>query len=397
MKGIDVFESVFRRSEVKYISKGSLRLLDEILDLLSQIDGPKDEMRHLWLTAEREPFAEYMQREDRYEQIKTEEDYVEEYPYQTIWIPVSGMRYKKERYLSVYNLWFQIEQETTSRTERDFSEILTWVKEGVQNAINELKAGTYNEKVRRELPYTLRDGTIRRSDYWAVHPKDKERELEGLTAEEITAFIESAEKYKNEPTEVIPKMTFAKYFELAKICYKRIGYDMRQSDRETFFAHAEDFGSRLFEGEGEYDSPKYFDDFYEGIIAHMGGHPWGIIRGSSRSRIGLFPIKKEEGYCVRLTGNPNWNVSQLVLCFLALKEAKIPFCLSFTKDVIRYLKEEDDIGLVTELEMPIYCQLRFPDQRINDFRHYNPKIDAAIFDKISWLPIEEVKLRKVEE
>ena len=62
--------------------------------------------------------------------------------------------------------------------------------------------------------------------------------------------------------------------------------------------------------------------------------------------------------------------------------------------IINYLKEEDLIGFVSEDTLPVYCQMYFANQEINDFRHFDGNKDLRLLDKITWLPVEEVKLKK---
>lgn len=397
MRGTEILESTMHMDEIHRLTESSEKLMDEILDLMANIDEPEDSMRQVWLTAPRGTLQEYINGDHRYDDITTEEKLLRAYPDDPIWIPLSGLRYRGTKYLRINELSIRIdarERDDLREFDYDCDELFLWAKNALIGVLEEIRKGTYNDYVRRALPYTLRNGTIKRSIYWKVHPEDMGNWLEGLTKEEIAEFVDTAQKYKNEPARVIKGMTFHKYMDMAIACYKRIGYDIYDDYVKTFFCYAEDYGSRVLENDVDYESEQNFDDFFDDKCGNMGGHPWGIIRGSSRTRIMLYPERKDGGYYFRLGGNPNWNVKDLVRSFFALRDLGVPFLLSNPTETIRYLKNEDLIGIVSSLHTPIYCQLLFPNKNVNDFRNLDLEEDQQLLEKINWEPIEEVRLKQ---
>ena len=396
MQGTKILDATYCVDEVKHITKRTDKLMDEILDLLAQIDAPEDSMRKLWLTTTRESFHDYLKHAEEDDPIKTEEQFLDAYPHKKIWIPLYGYRYEKVKYLRINSLSLEIDEAESNFNyfESDYYKVLKWVKDAVIISLNKVRAGTYNDEVKNELPYTFRYGTIKRNIYWAIHPHDKTKWMEDLTQEECEDFLANAKKYEKVPDNVIKGMTFRKYFDMAIACYKKIGLEIYEDDLKTFFAYADDFGGRVLENEVDYDSAQNFDDFVDDRCGNMGGHPFGIIRGSSRTRIMLYPEHKDGGYYFLLNGNPNWNVRDLVRCFIALRDMDVPMQISSPEETIKYLQQEDRIGFVSIERLPIYCHLSFPDMHIEDFRHFNPKTDMKLIDKIEWLPIGEVKLKQ---
>ena len=81
----------------------------------------------------------------------------------------------------------------------DEPEFVKWLTAKVRESINDIKAGTYNRKVREELAFELRTGTIIRNDLWEVFPEDKAEYFSDITdadCEEFTirAFVLKSKK-----------------------------------------------------------------------------------------------------------------------------------------------------------------------------------------------------------
>ena len=185
-------------------------------------------------------------------------------------------------------------------------------------------------------------------------------------------------------------MTFNKYFAMAYECFKSLGFDVDNDIFRTFERYGEDFGGRLFD-EIDFDSEQDFDDVYSERKVGGGGHPWGILRGSSRTRIMLYPMKTENGYIFRLAGNPNWSIRDIVKSYITLKKINAPVFFNNTAETTAYLKEEDLVGFVPITRVPVYCQSEF-NEKVNDFRQYWESAYNKIKDLIAWQEIDEVKL-----
>lgn len=84
---------------------------------------------------------------------------------------------------------------------------------------------------------------------------------------------------------------------------------------------------------------------------------------------------------------------EMVKMYMALKDSGIPvkFCGS-KKSIVKYLRQDDLIGIVPSYEIALYRQSEFPDQDIEDFMHFYPDEDGDIADAIEWQPIMPVIL-----
>ena len=72
------------------------------------------------------------------------------------------------------------------------SEFVAWLIDGVQECLDMLRAGTYNEFVRKNLPPQHRTGTILRRDFWNVWPEAREEFFKDITPEDVAEFIQLA-------------------------------------------------------------------------------------------------------------------------------------------------------------------------------------------------------------
>ena len=161
---------------------------------------------------------------------------------------------------------------------------------------------------------------------------------------------------------------------------------------EQFRRYGEDFGGNLLESL-PHDTPEgflyYCDDSH-----HMGGHPWGLVRGSSRTRIYLWPHRTDDGFYFTFNGNEVFMAYEMVKMYLALKDNGIPVRFgSCQEDIIKYLRHDDLIGIVPSYEMALYCQHEFPNQEVKAFMHFYPDEDTDIADIIKWQPIMPIVMK----
>ena len=397
MKGIEVYGMTYWSNTIRNLDKASLTLMDEILDLVKSIEAKDDESpRYLWITEQRGTLAEYKKCKNYNDEIRTKKDFQAYFPYEKIWLEFCGLHNRYAKLICINKLRFEIDTREDYVQDSfcyDFTEILTWLKEKIEATIQEIKEGTYNDKVWNELPYEYRYGTISRKVYYDHFPEAREEDFNGITEEEKQRFLQIVANENRNITERFKDMTFNKYFEMVYPCYVAMGKNVSKSAKETFFAYGEDFGGNVLEKFTDYNSTQDFDDWVDGKKRGMGGHAWGIWRGSSRHRIMLFPRKTDEGYYFQYSGNPHWNIYCTIKCYLALKDNGVPVQYTYPSETINYIKEEDLLGFVSSDDVPVYCQLSFPRKVVNEFLHYEEK-HHKIFDLIDWEPIKEVKLKK---
>ncbi len=262
----------------------------------------------------------------------------------------------------------------------------------MRKIIAECEKGTYNDRIDKELPYTKRYGVVQRKVLWDNCPEYRKHHLKTLTQEEIDRFISFLrEETGQPPTRRIKDMTFNQYFDYAAKAFENMGIRTEgATSRDLFECYGEDFGGRLFDNV-DLDSPKDFYRFYNGEW-RMGGHPWGLHRGTSRSRVMLQPQLDNDGYYFIFSGDPNWCIFEMVKLYLGLKNAGLPMAFAMPKVSVAYLLEEDKVGFVMDDEPLLYCHSDFKEY-IDDFYHYGEE-NEPIKDIIEWYPVEHITLKE---
>ncbi len=402
--------SLWNRTVYNLESK-SMQLFEDIMLMLGKIKPMRsnDNYKRIWLSEERGSVSDmgFDNREEAmaYFEADNEADlqkvFLKQYPDDRCWFMVEALSNEDCRILKLKYFAICIYSEIPDHvdvTPYDLEVFLQWVTESLSGVMIQVEEGTYLENVEKELPYQYRYGTIGRKELYERRPGYKERQLKDLTFEEIEQFIQiiNQEGVGYIPEGRIKGMTFDMYFDYASKAFAAAGYDIKgMTPYEQFKRYGEDFGGHILENL-PHDSADGFLYYYD-EKNHMGGHPWGLVRGSSRTRIFLWPRKTNEGFYFIFSGNEVFMAYELVKMYLALKDSGLPVRFSGCKEsVIRYLRQEDLIGIVPAYEMALYCQHEFPDQEVKDFIHYCPEDDTDIADFIEWQPLLPI-IFKVED
>ncbi len=392
------------REPVYRLTSSAMTIFDEIFKLFDKMEAIGDNnYKQAWVTVPRGDVKDCgfstLTEARQYFGVKSNKQlqkaYEEEFPQEQYWYQISSAQYEKVRVLQLGNLTIVIGKEYTDKkdwTAYKLRDILIWIFVSLRKVIRECKAGTYNDRISRDLPYSLRYGVIGRKELWDHNPEYRESNLKDLSKEEIEKFIEVLKSEDGTiPTKRIKVMTFNRYFEYAALSFKNAGLQVDgMTPFQQFNVYGEDFGGTVFR-DVDFDSPEDFVRFYNGEL-DMAGHPWGLYRGSSRSRIMLRPHLDDEGYYFSFSSDPNWSVYEMVKMYLPLKEAGLPVVFSMPQETIEYLREEDKVGFVMSTELCVYRQRDFKEP-INDFYHFHEE-DEPIKHLVEWYPVEQVVLKK---
>lgn len=239
---------------------------------------------------------------------------------------------------------------------------------------------------------------LRRGDGWwpdEQPSQETKHVLKDLTQAEIDRFISIVETEGDDyiPVKRLRNVTFNQYLQYASYAFQGAGFDVTgKTPFEQFERYGEDFGGHVLRDlnmDSYSDFLRYFNDEFR-----MDGHPWGLRRGSSRTRIMLIPKRDEDGWYFIFSGNPNWNVYEMVKMYLALKDCGCPVRFVMGQETIRYLREEDLVGIVPAERICAYCQSSFPGMEVNDFRHLDESCEE-LQKQIEWLPFDILKLKEI--
>lgn len=390
------------------LEPNSRRLFDEIMQMLGRIEPMRsnNNYKRVWLSEERGSVSDMrfddMEEAMDYFEVDSEADlqkaFLEQYPDDRCWFMLESLSNEDCRILKLKYLSICIYNEVPDHVDdmpHNLVDFLQWVKDALSVAIMQAEKETYLDTVDKELPYHLRYGTISRKELYNRRPDCREHRLKDLTSEEIERFIQTLGQEGDGyvPEGEIKDMTFNLYFDYASRAFDAAGYDIKgMTPYEQFRRYGEDFGGHILE-RLPHDTTEGFLYYYDDKH-HMGGHPWGLVRGSSRTRIFLWPRLTEEGFYFNFSGNEIFMAYELVKMYLALKDSGMPIRFSGCKeDIIKYLRQDDLIGIVPAYEIALYRQHEFPDQEVEDFMHYYPDEDKDIADLIQWQPIMPLVLK----
>ncbi len=409
MKAPSIYNMSMWSDTVYNLDSQSMDIFDEITEMLSKVKPMRSNNNYIriWLSEERGTVADmrFTDVEEAKEYFEADSEaelnsaFLNQYPQERYWFMLESLHNEDCRILRLKHLSFVVYDELpdhVDNTPYNYADFLEWVRCAVAVAIKQAEQGLYLDAVEKELPYNLRYGTISRKALYRRRPSCKETELKDLTDSEIDRFIETIE---HEGDNYIPEcrikdMTFDMYFDYASKAFAAAGYDIAGlTPYEQFRRYGEDFGGRLLE-RLPHDTTNGFLYYYDDKH-HMGGHPWGLVRGSSRTRIFLWPRLTEDGFYFRFSGNEVFMAYEIVKMYLALKDRGLPVTFSGNKsDVIKYLRQDDLIGIVPSYELALYHQHEFPNLEVEDFMHFDPAEDADISDLINWQPIMPIVFKE---
>ena len=406
MKAPRICNFTFWHQEYYRLDAKSAELFNEIMDLFERIEPMREtnNCREVWLSAERGTLADmnFADEDDACDffeiddKSKLQEAFEERYPDKKYWFLIQSAYNEDGKVIriketSIYQLNYKHGKEEYEKL--DLSGILTWIRDALIITFN--NADKYCETAEKEIPFEYRYGTISRKDLYDNKPARREFRLKDLSDKEIEEFIKTveAEDLDYIPQNKIKDMTFNKYFEYAVKAFEAAGYSIVEGTLyEQFKGYGEDFGGQLLE-KMDYDSPEDFQWFCD-EKNHLGGHPWGLLRGSSRTRVMLLPTETEEGFYFRLFGNEIYMAYEIIKMYMALKKSGFPVKLSYERNrLFKYLRQEDLVGIVPYYQLPLYCYSNFPDDDIEEFMHYHSEEDGKIFDSINWIPIKPIVFR----
>lgn len=292
-------------------------LLDEFFSLMEQI-APISEngTRALWLRAERGPIEDYGDPEEvACGEFSSVEEFINEwkdwFPDEVEWYQLQALELKDEGYRAVMLAHKFVIVQDARREQEAFSteipEFAEWLVDGIKECMEMLKAGTYNDFVRDNLPPQHRTGTISRKDFWNVWPEARAEFFKDISADDVSEFVRKASAQGDNPKEIrgrLPSMSANDFFRFCAMGYAANQYDgCDKTPKEQYYLHADgrDEGLR----EVDPDDPDAFHDWLFDRT-RGGGHPWEVCRGGNSTHISLRPVCEENGYFLYLDGDA-WN------------------------------------------------------------------------------------------
>lgn len=389
----------------------SCQLIDELFELVMKIrpvSSSKEGVRSLWFTAERGTFEElgdpeeiaYTHGFDSVEEAK--EDWTWQYPDEVEWYQFQAVELPKENYRAVMLSHEHVIVQSDSREKYcepyDISEFVQWLIESTKKCIDMLKAGTYNEFVRKNLPPQHKVGTISRKDFWDVWPEHRESFFKDISREDVEEFCRLAYAQVDDPAdyhERLKTMTANDFYRFCAMAYAANNYKgTDKTPKEQYYMHADGRDNELKGIDG--DSPEAFHEWLHDRT-HWGGHPWEIMRGGNSTHVSLYVYEDEDGYMLNASGDAETRTIETVKMYLALCRAGLPVYLNEARELADRMLEKEEIGIVPEGIIPAYCENWFPNQNIIDFMNLPYEDREEFLPHCKWFDEEEVKLIDTSE
>ncbi len=397
--------------------EGTIAPLVDILKPLAPLKDNYDEVKELWI---RIPRGE-----------SCDNDY--DYPEEIVWYRLVLCRgFNNDGSLFYYSLSLNNQSVINATiggrvdlSSEDFAEgaaikVCELILPAVEESMNLLKEGKYNELVQMMLPYYHRVGIIKRSEIWAVDKEKKKETFGGLTEDDVNKFKALIASGINHEDKIgrIKEFTANDFFMACKLGYEAVGencegYSLSELYRYfsdgrdegltgAFCAYDEDIGI-------DFDDPKAWDDWYFGRAHKGSGHPWKVYPGvclhvsddrfdiemdfkngvisenEYKAKLGNFGY-----YFVVAAGNRPF---ESVKFYNAISEAGYPVIVSEGCELVVSFEGADYIGIVPRLMTSRYCAEIIPEEygEVIEFQCVEKERDRW-FDKIIWLPEEPAKL-----
>lgn len=396
------------------------RAIAPLVDLLKPLAPLKDvydEVKELWI---RIPRGE-----------SCDDDY--DYPEEIVWYRLllcKGFKYDGSLYFYELSLNNQSVINATIGGRVDLSpeefeegaaiKVCELILPAVEESMNLLKDGKYNELVQMQLPYKHRVGVIKRSEIWVVDPDKKKEAFERLTEDDVDKFKSLIASGINHEDKIgrIKEFTANDFFMACKLGYEAVGencegYSLSELYRR--FSDGRDEGLtgayRVYDEDIgiDFDDPKAWDDWYFRRTHRDSGHPWEVYPGVylyvsddrfdvemdfKRGDISEDEYKAKLGECgyyfdVAAVNGP----FEKVKFYNALSEAGYPVIVSGGRELVDSFDGADYIGIVPHMMTSRECAEIIPEEyeEVIDFEYVEKGRDRW-FDKIIWIPEEPAEL-----
>lgn len=369
-----------------------IKLFEQIEQIIRELPPSEKDMdyRRLWLSIPRGPIEDFGNFDDYKDEGYTYDEFVDcwkyEHPDETDWYVFFYEKMPKGgRYLGIDRLvLFCGEENTLFRHRSEYhTDLLKWLVEAVREQVDSVKAGTYHDRVVKELPIGYRKGVVKRSDIWNSGYWTRENDLKGTTEDDIRRFSELVDGgIEQKPAGRIPSITVNDYLKLCSICFEISGKETKDMTlKEQYMRFADGRHDGMLDIDP--DDPEAFKNFCN--TSH-GGHVWEIRPGHGFSRMHLYVQKDDEGWYLVLSGC--FDRTDFVHIAIELTARGLPLMVYDAKKVLKAMKGEDFIGIVPRGDFPYYCSQYFSDHDVLDCVSFEDEMLEKFGDKIEWYEVD---------
>ncbi len=356
----------------------SYRIIDEIFQVVRKIAPTRrDDVRELWLLAERGPIDDFGNYEELHAEgeVESREEFEswwkERFPDEKCWYHFSTVEDTSIGYKAIFigqKYVIEVDERREKDYPNDIAPFAKWILDALNDTFESIRSGTYNAFVNANLPPQHRTGTITRKALWDIFPNARTTFFENITSSDVAEFVRLATAQNADRKLLqhhLKTMTANDFFSYCALGYKENNYDgCDLPPREQYYKHADGRDDGLGEIDG--DSPEAFNAWLHDR-SRYGGHPWEVCRGGNSTHVSLYVHEDELGYTLTVAGDA-WNRTiESVKFYLALHRAGLPVYMMEAATLADRLTEKEKIGIVPEGIIPAYCHSYFPKEHIIDF------------------------------
>lgn len=353
----------------------------------------EDEVRQIWIRAERGNLEDYGDFEEHWHL---------EYPDPVKWYHIATSQYEDQRFVyfnhkPALNYTPKPEQGHYQHADSKLVIFLSWLCEEIQKEITLIRKDplAYYRFLEINLPYEKRTGKILRSTFWEIAGDDTvrlDKELPLNVVSDLEKVIEQGIDYERTPG--IPDISASGFFRLCEICYQANDYFPNEPHPVSPIEQYRKMADMRHGGltEIDQDSPEAFRIWYHSG-QKAGAHPWEICRGGNSTHISLMLSAREKDWILSLAGSSVVRAAETTRMAAALYRNGIPFYLQDGKEILNMVRGKDYIGIVPGHVFPRYCHGLFPAKdRIIDFMNLPFEFRDQVIHHGNWYPPDEVQV-----
>ncbi len=346
--------------------ESSQKALKRVLKELSHIGfTAREGYWDMWLPVERGTLEDFGDYERLYEEgdygsfEEFENDWKRSYPNEVYWHKLVVAHENDCTILYIDNSPFvNIQPQNFEKGKiTDVTRVLNYICEELRKIRKHLEEDTYEEYLKKNLPYEYQFGLINRGELWAIEPKRKEIDIKDLTTEEIDKFTEFVSMYgQDEPLDRLSDLTAERYYELCAICYKAAKFKELEgrTPKEMYRRYGDnrDGGLSTLDQKSSVAFREWFESSNdEKWKIQNASHLWELSTGSTPVRMHLRVDKDEKGYYLTLSGGWNCRTAETVRMYNALCDEGIPLRFFDGQELVSKIHGRDDVGVVPITEI----------------------------------------------
>lgn len=271
--------------------------------------------------------------------------------------------------------------------------------------VDELNHGSYGPRIEKELPYDLRYGLIRRSDFWVATEGAGRFGCDELPKEELGELISALRNQSDEDElPALGSLTARHYFDALRNGYRACGYELEEEhegrgswlgipkgdSREWHLRFGDARDKSLFELDP--DSPEAFEDWFR-ANEHRLDHNFEIFVGRGCTRVHMNPYFADSGgWRLGIWGSITWHAADMAHMWKHMNKAGLPTHLYDAAAVANALEGSDYLLIVPRHKPHDYVSGEHFGHNISTALPLWREHREAIVAATHWQPIEIPRL-----